>query len=80
MGGLFIENRRRAVLGANTEIDFLVREGPIRAEATVKHVELGKGIGVKFTAVKESDHPVLVVVVNRLQSDERAMKQKAETS
>jgi hypothetical protein len=75
VAGLFIETKRRAMVGGKAEIDFLVREGAIRAEAVIKRVETGKGIGVKFTAVKESDHRVLVAVLNRLQSDEKAMKQ-----
>jgi hypothetical protein len=73
---LFIETKRRALLGGKTEIDFLVREGQIRAEAIVKHIDQGKGMGLKFTAVKESDHSVLVAVLNRLQSQEKDMKQK----
>ena len=78
VGGLFIETKRRAAVGSNAKIDFLVREGQIRAEATVKHVEPGKGIGVKFTAVKESDHPVLAALLNRLQWRERAIQQNLE--
>jgi len=77
VGGLFIETKRRVVLGANAKIDFLVGEGQIRADATVKHVKVGRGIGLKFTAVKESDHPVLAAVLNRFQWDERARQQNA---
>jgi hypothetical protein len=80
VGGLFIETKRRAVLGGNTKIDFLIREGQIRAEAIVKHVEAGRGIGVKFTAVKESDHPVLAALLSRVQWNERAMQQNAGTA
>jgi hypothetical protein len=75
---LFIETKRRAVLGANTKIEFLIREGQIRAEAIVKHVKPGKGIGVKFTAVKESDHQVLAALLNRVQWRERAIQQNLE--
>ena len=42
VGGLFIETKRRAVLGANAKIEFLIREGQIRAEAIVKHGKLYK--------------------------------------
>jgi len=78
VGGLFIETKRRAVLGANAKIEFLIREGQIRAEAIVKHVEPGKGIGVKFTAVKESDHPILAALLNRVQWHERAIQQNLD--
>src|SRR5215469_2579784 len=62
VGGLFIETKKRTVLGATAKIDFLVQEGQIRAEGIVKHVEPGRGIGVKFTSVKEADHPVLAAL------------------
>ena len=71
VGGLFIETDRRAVLGAKSDIDFLVQEGQIRAEATIKHVEPGKGIGLKFTGVKESDHRALAALLSRLGSQEK---------
>jgi hypothetical protein len=75
VGGLFIETKRRTVLGAVTKIDFLVQEGQIRAEGVVKHVEPGRGIGVKFTSVREVDHPVLAALLTRVRSQERAMQQ-----
>ena len=75
VGGMFIETKKRTVLGATTMIDFLVQEGQIRAEGVVKHVEPGRGIGVKFTSVKEADHPILAALLTRLRSQERAMQQ-----
>jgi len=75
VGGLFIETKRRTVLGATAQIDFLVQEGQIRAEGIVKHVETGRGIGVKFTSVKEADHSVLAALLTRLRSQERAVQQ-----
>jgi len=74
VGGLFIETKKRTVVGATAKIDFLVQEGPIRAEGVVKHVEPG-GIGVKFTSVKEADHPVLAALLTRMRSREREMQQ-----
>ena len=75
VGGLFIETRRRTVLGATAQIDFLVQEGQIRAEGIVKHVETGRGVGVKFTSVKEADHPILAALLTRLRAQERAVQQ-----
>src|SRR5215813_14443900 len=76
VGGLFIETKRRTILGAITKIDFLVQEGQIRAEGVVKHVEPGRGVGVKFTSVKEADHPILAALLMRVSAQERAMQQK----
>lgn len=67
-GGLFIETEQRAVSGANIRIDFLVQEGQVRVEGVIKHVDPGKGVGVKFTAVKESDGSALAALLRRLNS------------
>ena len=65
-GGLFIETREPGLLGAKTKLDFLVQEGQIRAEAVVRHVSPGRGLGLKFTAVTDKDRPHLAALLNRL--------------
>ena len=44
-------------LGAKAKIDFLVREGQIRAEAVVPHFVSGGGLGLKFTKITAKDCP-----------------------
>lgn len=66
MGGLFIETRRLAPPGTVARLDFLVAEGQIRADAVVRHVQAGAGLGLKFTALTEQDRPKLAALVTRL--------------
>jgi hypothetical protein len=66
LGGLFIETREPNVLGASTQIEFLVQEGQIRAEAVVRHVNSGRGVGLKFTAIRDEDCPHLAALLNRV--------------
>jgi hypothetical protein len=53
-------------VGAKTSVHFLVEEGQIRAEAVVRHVEPGRGLGLKFTAVREEDRRRLAGLMKRL--------------
>ena len=45
---------------------FLVKEGQIRADAIVRHMRPGIGLGLKFTALSEQDRPKLAALLNRL--------------
>jgi hypothetical protein len=49
LGGLFVETAKPGAVGLTAQIDFLVQEGQIRADAVVRHVEPGSGLGLKFT-------------------------------
>ena len=64
--GLFIETSDTRPLGATAKIDFLVQEGQIRAEAIVRHVKPGTGLGLKLTALAEPDRPRLAALMTRL--------------
>ena len=64
-GGLFLQTPRHRALGAKATLDFLVPEGQIRAEAVIKRVEPGLGLGMKFTAVREEDHRRLAEFMRR---------------
>jgi hypothetical protein len=64
--GLFIQTRNSIVVGAKTRLEFLVQEGQIRADAVVKHITPGRGVGLKFTAVGDGDRPHLAALLNRL--------------
>ena len=68
LGGLFLETRSPRAIGSPTKVDFLVGEGQIRADAVVRHVAPGRGLGLKFTAVIEQDRPKLATLMRRLRS------------
>jgi hypothetical protein len=68
VGGLFIETRKPAVVGTRTKLEFLVQEGQIRAEAVVRHVRTGHGLGLKFTAMSDEDRPHLASLLSRLRN------------
>jgi len=42
-------------LGTTIKLEFLVQEGAVRAEAVVKYVRPGSGMGLKFTSVHRED-------------------------
>jgi PilZ domain len=68
MGGLFVETEKAWDVHATIRLDFLVQEGQIRAEAVVRHVKPGGGLGLKFTALTEDDGPRLTALMTRLRS------------
>ena len=68
LGGMFVETAKPRAVGATAGVDFLVQEGQIRAEAVVRHVEPGRGVGLKFTALSDGDRPRLVALMSRLRS------------
>src|SRR6266851_9576428 len=67
-GGLFVLTQKSKAVGAKTNLHFLVEEGQIRAEAVVRHVKPGRGLGLKFTALTEEDGPRLTALMTRLRS------------
>jgi PilZ domain-containing protein len=68
IGGLFIETPRRTAEGTNVSLSFLVREGQVRADAVVRHAVSGRGIGLKFRAVREEDRPCLGALLSRIRT------------
>jgi hypothetical protein len=66
MCGYSVETPKPKDIGAATNLHFLVQEGQIRADATVRHAEDGRGMGLKFTAVREEDRPKLIALMSRL--------------
>lgn len=66
LGGLFVETARPRPVGSTTTLDFLVQEGQIRADAVVRHLHPGHGVGLKFTAVRDGDRPHLADLLKRL--------------
>jgi len=65
-GGLFVLTHEYKAVGAKTNLHFLVEEGQIRAEAVVRHVKPGRGLGLQFTAVREEDRRHLADLMRRL--------------
>jgi hypothetical protein len=65
-GGLFVHTRKSRAVGAKTSLHFLVEEGQIRAEAVVRHLKPGRGLGLEFTAVREEDRQRLADLMKRL--------------
>jgi hypothetical protein len=68
LGGLFLETAALRAIGTPTKVDFLVDEGAIRADAVVRHVMPGRGLGLKFTAVTEPDRRKFAALMRRLRS------------
>ena len=68
VGGLFVETVRAHLIGSKVQIDFLVREGQIRAEAVVRRLEPGRGLGLKFTTMNDKDRPHMASLITRLRS------------
>jgi hypothetical protein len=50
------------------KLDFLVQEGRIKADAVVRHVRRGDGLGLRFIAVGEEDRQRLKALLSRLRS------------
>ena len=72
LGGLFIATPNPRPVGMKAKVDFLVQEGQIRAEAVVRHVKPGNGLGLKFAAVTEQDWGHLATLLTRLQKLSRS--------
>jgi hypothetical protein len=66
MGGLSIETDTPTVTGMSAQLHFLVQEGQIRADAVVRHAEPGRGVGLRFTAVRNEDRQRLAELMKRL--------------
>jgi hypothetical protein len=67
--GLFIQTPHLKVKeGMQTKLDFLVQEGRIKADAVVRHVKGGSGLGLRFVAVADEDRQRLKALLSRLRS------------
>jgi hypothetical protein len=71
-GGLFVETEEARDVDTTIRSDFLVQEGQIRAEAVVRHVKPGSGLGLRFTALTAEDGPRLTALVTRLRGLSRS--------
>lgn len=67
--GLFIETPRLSVKeGMPAKLDFLVQEGRIKADAVVRHIKRGSGLGLRFIALAENDRQRLKALLTRLRT------------
>lgn len=65
-GGLFVESPLEENIDSPVKLHFLVDEGQIRANAVVRHVRRGKGLGLKFIAINDHDSQRLAGLIKRL--------------
>ena len=68
LGGVFLSTPKTRPIDSRAEIHFCVPEGQIRTEGIVRHVAPGRGLGLRFTAIKEADRPRLIRLMDRLRS------------
>lgn len=73
-GGLFLETRARKKEGETFRLHFLVQEGQIRAEAVVRHVIEGRGLGMKIESLSSQDAPQLRRLLTRLRENPLASR------
>lgn len=67
-GGLFLSTPVPPPPGERAKLDFLVPEGQIRAEAVVRHLVPGGGLGLRFSTISDKDCPQLVALLNRMRT------------
>jgi hypothetical protein len=66
VGGLFIETLKVCPADATVKLHFLVEDGEITADATVRYVKAGSGLGLKFKTVRTEDQARFAAMVKRL--------------
>ncbi len=70
MGGLLIETRKVCPIGATVELHFLVQDGEIRANASVRYVSTGSGLGLQLEIIRGEDQTRFTKMVKRLRQAE----------
>lgn len=66
VGGLFIETLKSCPVDATVTLHFLVEDGEITADATVRYVKTGSGLGLKFKNVRTEDQGRFATMIKRL--------------
>jgi hypothetical protein len=74
MGGLFLKTPKPKPVGSLVNLHFLVQEGQLRAEAVVRYVRNGVGLGLKFAAVSQEDRPRLAALMTRMRGLSRSAR------
>jgi hypothetical protein len=68
LGGVFLNTPKTRPIDSRAEIHFCVHEGQIRTEGIVRHAVPGRGLGLRFTAIKEADRSDFIRLMDRLRS------------
>ena len=68
LGGVFLNTPTTRPIDSRAEIHFCDHEGQIRTEGIVRHVLPGRGLGLRFTAIKETDRPHFMRLMDRLRT------------
>jgi len=68
--GLFIETSKVCPVDASVEVHFLVEDGMIKANATVRYVKAGIGLGLQFSTVRSEDQARFAAMIKRLVQSE----------
>ncbi|HEX2711530.1 MAG TPA: PilZ domain-containing protein [Candidatus Acidoferrales bacterium] len=66
LGGLFILTSEPPPVGSMVKLIFELPNGDVRARATVRHSEPGRGMGVEFTGMGFNDRARLQQLLKRL--------------
>jgi hypothetical protein len=66
LGGLFISTPDALPVGTNVRLAFEVPGGEVRAEAIVRDMAVGEGMGVEFTRIDSRDRVLLGQLLKRL--------------
>jgi PilZ domain len=66
VNGLFLITSVPEKVGASVKLHFLVSDGQVRAEAVVRHLEPGQGLGLKFTALNDNDRQRFSALMQRM--------------
>jgi hypothetical protein len=66
MGGLFLSGFNTLSVGTNLRLVFEVPGGSVQAEAVVRNIAHGEGIGVEFTKMGPRDRVLLERLLRRL--------------
>ena len=70
LGGLFLETLASKKVDSTLQLDFLVQEGQISADAIVRRAEPNSGLALKFTDMRDEDKLRLDALVNRLRKQQ----------
>jgi c-di-GMP-binding flagellar brake protein YcgR len=79
IGGLLVETPQAIPIGETIELDFLVQEGQIRAQAVVRYVKHGFGLGLKFAAIRPEDRPHLAALLTRIRAASQRRNQSKQS-
>jgi len=66
VGGVFVETKKVLPIEATVELNFLVEDGGIVAEATVRYVLPGVGAGLQFKNVRTEDRDQFATMMKRI--------------